>query len=93
MIDHRPGMRVDQLVLPMALFVIVGTPLLAYVWETLNRLVAGRADVGRLLITLPVAALLAGVLSLLARTISRWEGERQENVVAHGVEALPRQMP
>jgi hypothetical protein len=77
----------------MALFVIVGSPLVAYVWETLNLLVAGRADAGRLLITLPIAALLAGVLMLLARAISRWEGERQENIVAQGVEAPPRRMP
>ena len=77
----------------MALFVIVGTPLLAYVWETLNLLVAGRADAGRLLITLPIAALLAGVLWLLARTISRWEGERKDHIVAQETEARLRPMP
>lgn len=77
----------------MAFFVIVGTPLVAYVWETLNLLVAGRADVGRLLITIPMAALLAGVLLMLARAISRWEGERQENIVAQDTEAPLRRMP
>lgn len=91
--DHRPGLRVARLLLPMALFVIVGTPLVAYVWETLNLLVAAQADVARLLITLPVAALLAGVLLLLARTISRWEGERQENIVSQGTGAPARRMP
>jgi hypothetical protein len=84
MTDERAGLRVSQLLLPMTAYIIIGTPLVAYIWETLNLLVAGKAEAIRLLITLPAVALLAGVFVLLTRTISRWEGERKENLGTRG---------
>ena len=55
----------------LALLVAAGTPLLAYIWETLNQLLAGHVSGRRLLITVPLAALLAALLVVAARTLSR----------------------
>lgn len=82
-----------QLLLPMALFVIIGTPLVAYIWETLNLLVAGHVDLVRLAIALPATALLAGVLVLLSRSISRWEGARRDNAGTARTDVSPPRAP
>lgn len=57
----------------MALFVVVGIPLVGYAWETLNQLLSGRISPTRLLATLPVLALMAVLLVLLSRRVRRWE--------------------
>lgn len=56
----------------MALSVVVGAPLVAFLWETLNELLALHVNLLRLLISLPVLLLFAGMLWLLGRTIRRW---------------------
>lgn len=89
MADQRAGLRVSQILLPMTVYVIIGTPLVAYIWETLNLLVAGRAEFLRLVFTLPAAALLAGVFVLLTRTIARWEGERKDTLGVRPPGELP----
>jgi hypothetical protein len=66
-----------RLIAVIAAFVLAGTPLVAYLWETLNRLLAGHAVAGRIALAVPVALLLAGLLALLARTVRRWEGRRR----------------
>lgn len=55
----------------LSLLVAAGTPLLAYIWETLNQLLAGHVSGRRLLITTPLAALLAALLVVAARTLDR----------------------
>jgi hypothetical protein len=67
-----------RLLLPMAVFILLGTPLVAYIWETLNLLVAGHVDLVRLVILVPAVALLAGLLVLLSRTVANWESERTD---------------
>lgn len=64
-----------KLVLLMGLLVLLGAPLLGYVWETINELLALEVDGTRVLITLPVFVVLVGVLMLVARTVRRWMGE------------------
>jgi len=74
-----PGPRPSfpGLVAGIALFVVIGIPLTAYVWETLNQLLAGRVVArARLLITLPALALLIGLWRVLARTVQRWDADR-----------------
>jgi hypothetical protein len=66
----------------IALFVLVGFPLVAYLWETLNQLMGGEVRPLRLLLTLPVVLLLTGVLRLLSRAVRRWEAERVEHAHA-----------
>lgn len=50
----------------LALF-IVGTPIVAYLWQTLNTLMAGHIEARRLLIAVPVFALLLLLLVVTAR--------------------------
>ncbi|HEY7636950.1 MAG TPA: hypothetical protein VH763_15480 [Gemmatimonadales bacterium] len=54
-------------------FVLVGTPLVAYVWETLNRLLAGHFEGRQFAVAVLGALLLAALLRFLARTLWRWE--------------------
>ena len=61
----------------IALFVLVGFPLVGYLWETLNQLLAGVVDPARLVISVPVALVLVAVLVLLSRAVRGWEAERR----------------
>lgn len=75
-------MSVSKLAVGITLFVLAGFPLVAYLWETLNQLMAGEVRPDRLLVSVPVVFLLAGVLALLARVVRRWEAERSEHAHA-----------
>jgi UPF0716 family protein affecting phage T7 exclusion len=54
-------------------FVLIGTPLVAYLWDTLNRLMAGHVEGPRLALAVVAGLLLAGLLRLLVRVLWRWE--------------------
>lgn len=69
--------EMGKLAIAIAAFVVLGIPLLAYVWETFNRLFSGHLDTQRALITLPAILLLIALLVVLARTLNRLEGERR----------------
>jgi len=56
----------------MALFVVVGFPLVGYLWETLNQVMSADVNPGRVLISIPVLLALAGWVALLARRVRRW---------------------
>ncbi len=56
----------------MALYVLLGIPLVAYLWETINELLAFDVDPVRLLIAVPVLLLFLGLLILLNRLVRRW---------------------
>lgn len=75
-----PGttLNLPKLIAGIAAFVLVGFPLVAYLWETLNQLMAGVVRPGRLALSLPLLLIFAGVLVMLARAVRRWEGERRE---------------
>ena len=64
-----------RLLLLMAVFVLVGVPLVAFLWETLNEVLALDVAGRRLLWALPVLALFSGLLVLLARRLRRLPGE------------------
>jgi hypothetical protein len=51
--------------------VLVGVPITAYLWETLNRLMSGHVEPVRLAVSIPVLVLFAGLLAFLARSIRR----------------------
>ena len=72
---HAP-ISARRLILPIMLFVLAGVPLIAYLWETGNRLFAGRFEVIRLLIAVAALIALWLVLKVLARVVERWEGAR-----------------
>jgi hypothetical protein len=71
-------MKTRKLLLPIALFVLAGIPLVAYLWDTANRVFAGDIDIGRIGIALVAAALFVVLLRMLARTVTRWEEQRVE---------------
>ena len=66
-----------KLVITIAAFVALGIPLIAFIWETANRGFAGHFEAKRVLLTLPAILLLLGLFTLLARTLTAWEGERK----------------
>ena len=62
--------RAGLLAARIALFALVGAPLLAVVWEALNQLLAGHAAARRLLPALVAAAALALLVRALARALA-----------------------
>jgi hypothetical protein len=71
--ERRPSLA--AFVLRIGLYVVLGAPLVGYLWQTVNEVLALHFDPIRLLVAIPVAALLAGLLVLLNRSITRWLGE------------------
>lgn len=70
------GVSPSRLVLGIGLFVLLGTPLVAYLWETLNRLFAGIIEPVRLLIAIPALAVFYVLLRFMARTVRAWDAGR-----------------
>jgi hypothetical protein len=54
-------------------FVLIGTPLVACVWDALNRLMAGHVEPPRLALAVVAGLLLAALLRFLVRVFVRWE--------------------
>jgi hypothetical protein len=70
----QTGTSFGKLVGIIALFTLLGIPGLAYLWETLNKLVAGVFEPWRLLVSVPVLLVFVVVLWFLARSLSRLDG-------------------
>lgn len=56
----------------MGLYVIVGSFMVAYLWESLNQLFTLQIDLTRLMVAVPMLMALIGVLVLLAQTLRGW---------------------
>ncbi len=56
----------------ITLFVLLGTPLVGYIWDTLNHLLAGIVEPVRLLLLIPAALLFWLLLRGMRRTIESW---------------------
>lgn len=69
---HRP---VGKLIGLMAIFVLIGVPMVAFLWELLNDLLALEVRPLQLAIAVPVLLLFAGLLVVLARRVRRWDAE------------------
>ncbi len=67
-----------RIVLLMAVVVLVGLPMVAYLWETINRLLALEFDPVRIAVSVPLAAVLVGFLTLVGRRLSTWQAEQEE---------------
>jgi hypothetical protein len=71
---EEPGeIGIVPLMAGMAVFVLLGTPLVGFLWHSLNKLLSGTIEPWRLAATVPVVLLLWGLLHLLARRVQRWE--------------------
>jgi hypothetical protein len=57
----------------MALFVLLGLPLVGYLWETINQLLSLKIGTTRALISIPVLLLFIGLMMLVARRVQRWQ--------------------
>lgn len=66
--------RTAALLIGMLGFVLVGTPLVFYLWSTVNELLSGHVDGARDLLALPVLGLFLALLFALGRAVSRWDG-------------------
>lgn len=55
----------------IAAFVVVGAPMVYYLWTTINELLAGQVDGGQLGIAAIVLLFFAGVLVILSRSVRR----------------------
>lgn len=57
----------------LLLFMLIGFPMVAYLWDTLNALLAGEVHRQRVLISLPLLVVFALYLRLVARLLQRLE--------------------
>ena len=74
--NTQPGpssMGAGGLIAAMLAFVVVGAPMVYYLWTTVNELLAGHFDGARLGISIIVLLIFLGLLSILTRSIRRWE--------------------
>jgi hypothetical protein len=65
-VDAR-GVGPRWLILPLAVFVLVGAPLVLYVWETVSELLGGHFDARSLAIALALGAIFLSAASFLGR--------------------------
>jgi hypothetical protein len=56
----------------IALFAALGTPMVAYLWGTLNQVMALQFDPVRVGISIPILLVFIGFLILLARAVRRY---------------------
>lgn len=68
--DNPGGQSALRLALLLGLIVVVGTPFVAILWETLNQLLSGHVEPRRLAIAIPLLLLFSGVLALAARALA-----------------------
>lgn len=59
----------------MALFVLVGSPMVTFLWWVLGDLLAFNADPLLVVLAIPVLVLFVGWLVLLARRIEQWTAQ------------------
>jgi uncharacterized membrane protein YfcA len=68
---RRSGAVDLRLVLLLGVFVAVGIPFVAILWETLNELLAGHIEPRRLAVSLPLLVVFMAILSFAGRALSR----------------------
>ena len=72
---HENGpVPTGRVVAGMLLLTAIAAPVLAYVWETLNRLLSGIVEPVRIAWTVPAVVLLIVILTLLRRAARAWTG-------------------
>jgi Na+/melibiose symporter-like transporter len=70
----QTGTSFGKLIGIIAVFTLLGIPVLAFLWETLNKLIAGVFEPWRLLVSVPVLLVFVVLLWFLARSLSRLDG-------------------
>ena len=67
-------MTAGRLFVMLAAFLVVGVPIVAVLWDSINQVFEG--ELGRLVVALPLAVLFVVYLFVFARSINRLERER-----------------
>ncbi len=67
----QDGISTGTLIAIVGAFVIVGAPLVYYLWSTINEVLAGRFEGVRLLISGIVLLIFVGLLTILSRSVRR----------------------
>ena len=67
------GMSTAKLIGAMGLIVVVGAPMIWYLWEVLTQLLSGVFDVRAVLIAIPVLAVFLAFLWFVSRIVQRWD--------------------
>jgi len=70
--DAQP--RMGPLIGTIALFTLIGAPMVAFLWETLNRVMAGHFDPIRIGISVPLLVVFYFVLRWMGRVVERITG-------------------
>jgi hypothetical protein len=76
--QRLPTLGFGRLMLVMAAFVVIGTPLVYFLWTALNDVLAGRLDGRHLAFAAPALVLFLVLLRYLARAVRRWENRHIE---------------
>ena len=63
----------------MAVIVVIGLPMVAYLWETINELLALEFDPVRLAISVPLLAVFLGFLVVIGRRIVAWHALHEQS--------------
>lgn len=57
----------------MAIFVVIGTPMVYFLWSVVNELLTGHVDGRRLALAIPILGVFIVLLGYVARTVRRWD--------------------
>lgn len=71
--ESRPGLL--GFMLRMGFFVVLGTPLVGYIWGTIHEVLALHVSPLRLALTVLAIVLLLGLVAWMHRSVRRWLGE------------------
>ncbi len=71
-------MSPGRIVLLMVVFVVIGLPMVAYLWETINQILALELDPVRIAVSVPLLAIFLGFLAVIGRRINRWHALHQQ---------------
>ncbi len=71
-------MGIGKVVLLMALVVLLGLPMVAYLWETINRLLALDFDPVRIAISVPVLVVFLGFVTFVGRKLNAWHAQQEQ---------------
>lgn len=80
---EQPTPSVGKLAAGIFLLVLLGTPLTAYLWHSLNMLLHGDFDALALLIAVPVAVLFVVLLRFTWRVVEGWQAEKDQHIGGH----------
>jgi hypothetical protein len=75
--NTQDALSTGSLIAIMGAFVVVGAPMVYYLWTTINEVLAGHFDGVRLLLSVIILLIFLGLLSILSRSVRRLDGRPQ----------------